>query len=176
MSSLDATLKAKIHERSAALGTAAAANVAVAALLIVATMPDRTQGLGMVSARLFPFSETVVASINLQATLIGALFCLPIGMLVDRYGVRPVAVLVTMALGISVALMSRADSYLPLLFYTTLTRGFGQSALSVVSITLVGKAFRRRVGPAMGVYAVLVGLGFIAYGVYCFVRARLARL
>jgi MFS family permease len=44
----------------------------------------------------------------------------------------------------------------------TLTRGFGQSALSVVSLALVGKWFARRLNLAMGVYALLVGIGFIA--------------
>ena len=37
----------------------------------------------------------------------------------------------------------------------TLTRGFGQSALSVISISLVGKWFQRRVTWAMALYSVL---------------------
>src|SRR5206468_3295606 len=44
----------------------------------------------------------------------------------------------------------------------TLTRGLGQSALSVVSLTLVGKWFGRRLNYAMGIYSLLVGVGFIA--------------
>jgi MFS family permease len=43
----------------------------------------------------------------------------------------------------------------------TLTRGFGQSALSVASLALVGKWFARRLNFAMGVYSLLVGVGFI---------------
>src|ERR1019366_3909010 len=43
----------------------------------------------------------------------------------------------------------------------TLTRGFGQSALSVVSLALVGKWFARRLNQAMGVYALIVGVGFM---------------
>src|SRR5262249_15881617 len=42
------------------------------------------------------------------------------------------------------------------------TRGFGQSALSVSSISAVGKWFPRRSGPAMGVYAFLLGFFFAA--------------
>ena len=43
-----------------------------------------------------------------------------------------------------------------------LTRGLGQSALSVVSLGIVGKtAFRNR-GAAMGVFALLTGIGFAA--------------
>ncbi len=42
------------------------------------------------------------------------------------------------------------------------TRALGQSALSVASITAVGKSFDRRVGVAMGVYSVLLSLFFAA--------------
>ena len=37
----------------------------------------------------------------------------------------------------------------------TLTRGLGQSALSIVSLAMVGKWFRQRLSTAMGVYAVV---------------------
>jgi NAD(P)-dependent dehydrogenase (short-subunit alcohol dehydrogenase family) len=43
-----------------------------------------------------------------------------------------------------------------------LTRGLGQSALSVVSLTLMGRAGGRRAGPVVGVYSVLVAVGFMA--------------
>ena len=43
----------------------------------------------------------------------------------------------------------------------TLTRGFGQSALSVVSLSIVGKWFQRRLKWAMGLYALLLSLGFV---------------
>ena len=49
-----------------------------------------------------------------------------------------------------------------------LTRAIGQSALSVASITAVGKSFGARVGMAMGVYSVLLSvffaMAFIAIG------------
>jgi MFS family permease len=43
----------------------------------------------------------------------------------------------------------------------TLSRGLGQSALSVVSLALVGKWFARKLNKAMAVYSLLVGFGFI---------------
>src|SRR5258708_39058500 len=58
--------------------------------------------------------------------------------------------------------MSSVAGWLALCVAITLTRGFGQSALSVVSLTLVGKWFGRRLNMAMGVYSLLVGFGFIA--------------
>ncbi|HEY7819196.1 MAG TPA: MFS transporter, partial [Vicinamibacteria bacterium] len=61
-----------------------------------------------------------------------------------------------------VLVMSSASA-LPSLFVTvTLTRGLGQSALSVASLALVGMWFARRLNLAMGIYSVLVGMGFIA--------------
>jgi MFS family permease len=43
----------------------------------------------------------------------------------------------------------------------TLTRGLGQSALSVISITMVGQWFVRRLSFAMGVYTIVLSLGFM---------------
>lgn len=49
-----------------------------------------------------------------------------------------------------------------LLALITLTRGLGQSALSVVSLAMPGKWFRRRLTWAMGVYALMMSVGFMA--------------
>jgi MFS family permease len=43
----------------------------------------------------------------------------------------------------------------------TLTRGLGQTALSIVSLAMVGKWFHQRLTWAMGVYAVLMSVGFM---------------
>ena len=43
----------------------------------------------------------------------------------------------------------------------TLTRGIGQSALSIVSLAMVGKWFRRRLTQAMAVYALVMSVGFM---------------
>ena len=48
-----------------------------------------------------------------------------------------------------------------LLVLITLTRGLGQSALSVVSLAMPGKWFRRRLTWAMGVYALVTSVGFM---------------
>ena len=42
-----------------------------------------------------------------------------------------------------------------------MSRGLGQSALSVASLALVGKWFGRGLNYAMGVYSLLVGIGFV---------------
>ena len=43
----------------------------------------------------------------------------------------------------------------------TLTRGLGQSALSVISIAIVGHWFTRRIDTAMAIYSVVLSIGFM---------------
>ncbi len=141
------------------------ANLAVAAFAMVGTLPGRTQGLGLVTEPLltgFGIDRVTYATINLWATLAGSLFCLPCGRLVDRLGSRIVLTTVVAALAASVLAMAGAAGLIALCLAITLTRGLGQSALSVVSLALVGKWFGRGLNYAMGVYSVLVGIGFIA--------------
>jgi MFS family permease len=101
------------------------------------------------------------AQINLWATLVGALFCFGVGRLIDRAGSRAVLTTVVVALGAVVLLMSGARGVLWLAVLITLTRGFGQSALSVASLTMVGQWFVRRLSLAMGVYTVVMSVGFM---------------
>ena len=88
-------------------------NVFVAALAMVGTLPGRTQGLGLITEPLLAdlqINRVVFARINLWATLIGALFCLGVGRLIDRFGSRIVLTIVTLALATVVLLMSGARS------------------------------------------------------------------
>lgn len=139
-------------------------NVAVAAAAMVGTLPGRTQGLGLITEPLLKdlqIDRVLFAHINLWATLIGALFCLGVGRLIDRYGSRVVLTAVSVMLGAVVLLMSGSSGVVLLALLITLTRGLGQSALSVVSITIVGQWFVRRLNLAMGVYSILLSVGFM---------------
>jgi MFS family permease len=136
----------------------------VAALAMVGTLPGRTQGLGLITEPLLAdlqINRVDFARINLGATLIGALFCLGVGRLIDRFGSRIVLTIVTVALATVVLLMSGARTVFLLAILITLTRGLGQSALSVVSITMVGKWFVRRLSIAMAAYTVILSIGFM---------------
>ena len=120
--------------------------VLVAAIAMVATLPGRTHGLGMITERLladpvFQLTRSGYGYINLWATLLGALFCLGVGYWIDRYGIRLTLTVVMGMLGCVVIAMSSVTSVGALFLCIMLTRGFGQSALSVVSITIVGKWF-----------------------------------
>ena len=131
---------------------------------MVGTLPGRTQGLGLITEPLLSdlhIDRVTFATVNLWATLIGAAFCLPYGRLLDRFGSRAVMTMVALGLGASVIAMKSAEGVAAVFVTITLTRGFGQSALSVVSLALVGKWFARRLNYAMGVYSLLVGVGFI---------------
>jgi MFS family permease len=70
--------------------------------------------------------------------------------------------MIAVALGVVVIGMSQAASLAMLFAMITLTRGLGQSALSVVSLAMVGKWFRRRLTRAMAVYSLLMSIGFMA--------------
>ena len=140
-------------------------NLGLAALAMVGTLPGRTQGLGLVTEPLMRdlgIDRVLFAQINLVATLIGSLFCLGVGRLIDRAGSRLVLTVLSLALGLVVLAMGSARSVWLLLVLVTLTRGFGQSALSVASLALVGKWFSRRISMAMGVYALAMSIGFMA--------------
>jgi MFS family permease len=140
-------------------------NLAVAALAMVGTLPGRTQGLGLITEPLIAdlqLDRVTFARVNLWATLAGALFALGVGRLIDRFGSRAVLTVVTAALGATVLLMGGAKGVAALALLVTLTRGLGQSALSVVSITMVGQWFVRRLSAAMAVYTVGLSVGFMA--------------
>ena len=135
----------------------------VAALAMVGTLPGRTQGLGLITEPLLAdlgVSRVQFAQINFVATVIGSLF-VGIGALVDRRGSRMVLTALAILLGAVVVAMSRVHGAVMLLVLITLTRGLGQSALSVVSLAMPGKWFRRRLTWAMAVYAVVMSLGFM---------------
>jgi len=139
--------------------------VVLAALLMLATLPGRTQGLGLITEPLLKdlrIDRISYATINLWATLFGAAFCFPAGYLIDRFGLRLVSSATVLLLGLTVwrmgAFVGGTVGLFVLLF---LTRALGQSALSVASITAVGKSFGRRAGLAMGVYSFLLSVFFI---------------
>jgi MFS family permease len=139
-------------------------NMIVAALAMVGTLPGRTQGLGLITESLLrdlDIDQLDYAKINLWATLIGASFCLGFGRLLDRFGSRVVMSVIVALLGVVVLVMAEAKSFVMLFVLVTLTRGFGQSALSVASLSLVGQWFGRRLPKAMAAYSVIVSVGFM---------------
>src|SRR3954468_15372478 len=94
--------------RRVSASTAAAVGVAAAAM--VATLPGRTHGLGLVTEPLLAdlgLGRVPFAALNFWATLVGAAFCLPVGWAIDRLGVRSVLAAVLLGLGVVVVGMAR---------------------------------------------------------------------
>jgi hypothetical protein len=139
-------------------------NVVVAAIVMLATMPGRTQGLGLITEPMLGelhIGRVDYATINLWATLLGAAICLPIGRVFDTLGLRLTTLGLTLGLAAVVWSMSRMGPNVAVVFVLVLaTRALGQSALSIASITAVGKSSREKGGFAMGVYAVLLSVLF----------------
>ena len=136
----------------------------LAAAAMVGTLPGRTQGLGLVTEPLITdlgIGRVDYAQLNLWATLIGALFAIGIGRFIDRLGARIVLTTVAAALGLVVCAMSAAQSFWALAIAVTLTRGLGQSALSVISLAMVGQWFVRGIDTAMAIYSVVMSIGFM---------------
>lgn len=138
--------------------------LALAAAAMVGTLPGRTQGLGLVTEPLLAdlqIGRVDYAQLNLWATLIGSGFALGIGRILDRFGARIVLTTVALALGVVVCVMAEAQSFWQLAIAVTLTRGLGQSALSVISIAMVGHWFERRIDTAMAIYSIALSMGFM---------------
>jgi len=128
-------------------------------------LPGRTQGLGLKTESLLKdlhLERVTFAHMNLWATLLGSLLCPAIGRLLDQLGSRVVLTLVSLALGGVVLTMSGTSSIWLMFLLLVLSRALGQSALSVVSLTMVGQWFKRRLSLAMGMYSVLLSVGFMA--------------
>jgi MFS family permease len=146
----------------------------LAAAAMVGTLPGRTQGLGLVTEPLIAdlgIGRVDYAQLNLWATLIGSVFAIGIGRFIDRLGSRVVLTVVAVALGLVVCAMSTVQSFWALAIAVTLTRGFGQSALSVISLVMVGQWFgpapagggekRHSIDTAMAVYSIVMSIGFM---------------
>lgn len=132
---------------------------------MLATLPGRTQGLGLITEPLLAewnISRPAYAQINLWATLLGATICLPVGSWLDRIGLRRGAFVLLPSLAIIVGLMSMLPTagILGLFGFILLTRAFGQSALSVLSLAVAGRAFKSGTGATAGVYAILLSVLF----------------
>lgn len=138
--------------------------VGLAALAMVATLPGRTQGLGLITEPLLRdlgLDRVTYAQINLWATLLGSAACLGFGDLVDRFGSRRVLAGVSLGLGLVVLGFTQVQGWAGAAIAITLTRALGQSALSVASLSVTPQWFAGRLPRAMAVYSLLLSVGFM---------------
>lgn len=145
--------------------------VTMAAVLMLATLPGRTQGLGLITEPMLKdlhLDDVSYAQLTLWAALLSTVFCLPAGRLIDRYGLRGPTVAILILLVPAVAGLSLFGAGVGWLFaLILLARGLGQSALSVASITAASRA-SAGANMGMAVYSVLLtvfmGAAFPALG------------
>jgi MFS family permease len=131
---------------------------------MVGTLPGRTQGLGLITEPLLAdlkLGRVQYAQLNFWATLIGSAGAIGIGRFIDVFGSRVALTTVAAGLGVVVCFMSSATSFAELAVAVTLTRALGQSALSVVSLAMVGHWFVRRIDRAMAIYSIVMSIGFM---------------
>ncbi len=136
----------------------------VAAAAMLGTLPGRTQGLGLITEPLLAdlrLGRVDYAALNFWATIVGSAGAVGIGHVVDRLGSRLVLTLVSLSLGLVVCAMSQTSSFIGLAVWITLTRALGQSALSVVSLTMVGQWFVRKIDTAMATFSLVMSIGFM---------------
>ena len=130
-------------------------NVGVAALAMVATLPGRTHGLGLITEpllRALHLDRVDYANLNLWATLLGATFCVPWGWLIDRLGARAVLTATLASLGAVVVVMSRLEGeavFWPLFLLVLLTRGLGRIGPGAKSAVKALLAAREDKDPAV---------------------------
>lgn len=137
--------------------------IVIGAVAMVATYPGRSHGLGMYTEPLLKDlglssndGRVTFSILSFWATILGSSFCIPIGFMLERFGQRMVLMLNFACLGLGVLALSYSWNLTTLFIGLLLTRGFGQAALSVVSISVVsGSHQRAQLGMAMAVYAAL---------------------
>lgn len=154
---------------AANLSPAVWTQVIAGALLMLATLPGRTHGLGLITEPLLQdlsLSRDTYAQINLWATLGGALICLPAGAWIDRFGLKTGSLVLLPALALVVFGMSHLPVAVTGLFVLILlSRAFGQGAMSVLSLAVAGRSFKNSSGAAAASYSVLLSVLFaIAFG------------
>lgn len=159
---------------SAAKPPAVWTQVVAGALLMLATLPGRTHGLGLITEPLLAdlnISRNSFAQVNLWATLLGALVCLPVGAWLDHIGLRIGELVLLPALAAVVGAMSGflhsgPQVVMHLFVLVLLTRALGQGALSVLSLAVAGRSFKHGSGAAAGSYAILLSMLFaISFGI-----------
>ncbi|GGO38268.1 MFS transporter [Deinococcus humi] len=132
--------------------------VAAGTLGVIMTTPGQTVG---VSAFLDPIikelglSRSLVSTLYLLGTLMGALAMSFVGRAIDRFGPRRIVTVVAALFALACVLMGFVRGPWTLLVGFVLLRGLGQGALGLVSAHVVNLWFVRRRGLALG----LTGLG-----------------
>ncbi len=136
--------------------------LAVAVVGVMLTGPGQTIGVSVFidpMVATLGVSRSVVSTMYLVGTLVGASTMPLFGRAIDRVGVRRAQVLVGVGFSVSLASMAGVSSTVWLAIGFAGIRMFGQGALGMISTVSVSLWFERRRGVAMGVLATVGGAG-----------------
>lgn len=130
-----------------------------ATLGMAMTIPGQTVGVSV-------FLDSIIADLGLGRSAVSATYTLGtlagslslpfIGRAIDRHGPRRSVVVISLGFGLACAFMGLVGGIIMLFVGFALIRGFGQGALSLVSVHSINIWFVRRRGLAIG----LAGIGF----------------
>ena len=114
-------------------------------------------------AEAFGWSRTEAASGIAVATLFLSLGMPLVGRLVDRFGVRPVVIVSTTLFGTMLFVLSRLQGSTPLYLAAAAVLGFSAVGTTPLTyMTVLAKRFDARLGTAMGVAMLGMGIGYAA--------------
>jgi MFS family permease len=134
-------------------------NVVVAAAAQMATIPGRVYGLGLITEPLLndlSVSRTTFGLINLWATIVTAVVCVGFGTVLTHLGTRRTHHIFMLGLAGATALLTVVHGTWMLFLAICLARVLGQGMLALVSTSMVGKSFPRKVVLVMAVYSIVV--------------------
>ncbi len=155
--------------------------VMTSTLAIIASIPGQTMGIGVFTDHLIEalgLSREQLSRSYMFGTIISGMILPIAGRLIDRLGVRIMAIVASLGLGISLLTISRCDriierlspcvaeGYLIYLMITVmmlcflLIRFFGQGNLTMVGRVAMGKWFNHRRGLATAISGIFVTFGF----------------
>lgn len=133
----------------------------LAILIMVATSPGQTYGVTFFNAKLrsaFSLSHTELSSLYLVATLLAAATLPLFGGLIDRHGLRKMAIVSVALMGIACLLASQVQGAVTLMLAFVMLRGLGSGVLVVVANNTLAAWFDRRLGFAIGAMQVTLAL------------------
>jgi MFS family permease len=155
--------------------------VAVSTLVIIASIPGQTMAVGVFTDSLIEALGVTRGQLSLAYMLgtVASGFMLPLaGRLLDKFGVRVMAIFASIGLAAGLVAMSRSDrmaqavgAALPdkYMIYAVMTiitlcfllvRFFGQGSLTMIGRVAMGKWFNHRRGIATAISGVFVTFGF----------------
>ncbi|MFW6255969.1 MAG: MFS transporter [Candidatus Sumerlaeota bacterium] len=144
----------------------------------VASVPGQTIGVGVFKESLLftlKISEVKLSLAYMIGTATSSLILPFAGRILDRVGARPMAVVTTIAMGISLFIFSQAgrvvecnpfpvsDSVYAVVVMSIIylmIRFFGQGCMTLIPRVMIGKWFNHRRGLAAGILGVFMSFGF----------------